>query len=137
MSGDLTLRNSRSALRRLVTVVAMLAVLVAAFVGGGRISLASSHAAVRDSCTVADANSNSTTMTATENLYSCHPDTGNSLPTGGSIGSVPNGSHPGITGHWWNTVAVDGDSGSACQPSTKWLRGENLNFWSASCTVAP
>jgi len=122
------------------TIVTLAAALAVAFVGGMQLngSGSVSYAALNDSCTPADTNPNHTVMTKTTNLYNCHPSQGNPLPTGGVIGSVPAGSNPAITGHWWNTVAVDGDGGgSACQPSTKWLRGQALNWWSATCTQAP
>jgi hypothetical protein len=122
---------------RLLPVAVFVAALVFAFAVGAQLRVTPAHAAAKDSCTPADTNTNSTVMTLDEHLYNCHPSTGNSLPTGGVIGTVPQGSNPGITGHWWNTVSVDGDTGSACQPSTKWLRGNQLNWFSASCTQAP
>jgi hypothetical protein len=122
------------------TIVALAAALAFAFVGGTQLTGGGSvsYAALKDSCVPTDTNSNHTVMTHWENYYNCHPSTGNPLPTGGVIGTLAQGANPAITGHWWNTVAVDGDgSGSACQPSTKWLRGSGLNWFSATCTQAP
>jgi hypothetical protein len=123
--------------RHIVSVAGFVAVLAIAFAAGAQLTVATSHAAVRDSCTPADTNANSTVITKDEHIYNCHPSLGNSLPTGGVIGWQLQGSNPSITGHWWNTVAVDGDAGSLCQPSTKWLRGSSFNWWSATCTQAP
>jgi hypothetical protein len=123
--------------RRVAPLAAFLAVLVTAFAGGMQLTGAgsASNAAVKDSCSTADTNPNNTVMTLTEHVYNCHPSTGVRLPTGGVIGSVSG--NPAITAHWWNTVTVDGDTGNQCQPSSKWLRGSGLNWFSASCTQAP
>jgi hypothetical protein len=123
---------------RLRATFAIAASVATAFAFGTQMPVTAAHATVNDSCTYADHNQNSTTVYVTTNLYNCHPSTGNALPTGGVIGSVPGGSHPAIYGHWWNTVAVDGDGGgSTCQPSTKWLTGSAGNWYSATCTAAP
>jgi hypothetical protein len=124
--------------RRFVTLAASAALLAGAFAGGMQLKGSASYAAIQDSCTPADFVNNHTVMTKDTHLYNCHPSTGNALPTGGVIGTVPQGSNPAVTARWWNTVAVDGDGGgSACLPSAKWLRGSGLNWWSASCTQAP
>jgi len=124
--------------RRMGAALIAVVTLAAAFAVGTQLGPSTSQAAVADSCSYADYNQNSTTVYLDTHLYACHPSTGTALPTGGYVGTVPAGSHPTIYGHWWNTVAVDGDgSGGTCQPSTKWLTGSAGNWYSATCTAAP
>lgn len=123
--------------RRLVLLAAFAAVLAAAFTTGAQLTASVAYGARLDSCVATESADTRTVMTKTTNYYNCHPDQGNALPHEAPIGTIAQGANPAVTGRWWNTVAVDGDAGSACQPTTKWLRGSGYNWFSATCTQAP
>lgn len=138
MSRSLAAAGRQRIRRRVVLIAVCAAAFVAAFVTGGQLSGSVAYGARMDDCTAAESASTNTVMTKTTNYYNCHPTSGNPLPTGGVLGTIAQGSNPAVTGRWWNTIAVDGDgSGSACQPTTKWLRGSGYNWFSATCTQAP
>ena len=138
MGRSIAAARRRRVRRRLTPIAVCVAALVAAFATGGVLTNSVAYGARMDDCSIAESASTNTVMTKTTNYYNCHPNMGNSLPTGGVIGTISQGSNPAVTGRWWNTIAVDVDgAGGACQPTTKWLRGSGFNWFSATCTQAP